>query len=197
MTLFKTIEILLCIVTSVCTSLSALVVDEVGNYSSDIYKYSDLVLQAFEIKGQLILTIVTFFELFLHVIIGVVTDTEWLLDNLSLTECILIWGIILLPLMKTINLKPLARLSGLGLFGIITTYVLAVTCIRKQVNITAALFGNLFNNLENHFYTQVHKCGHGVGVIISIFCVHTFIAAFLKSDMQYPKQFDGIIYLVW
>ena len=205
------IEILIWFVISICTLLSALMVDELCNYYSDINNYSDLVLQVFGIKGQLIGTVVTFFELFLYVVIGIVTGAdllytfnetnEWMLDNigdLSLTECILIWGLILLPLMQIIDLKPLAKLSGLGLFGVIATYILlAIVCIEKQVNGTAAVpFDDLFNNFENHFYTQVYKCGYGVGVIISIFCVHTLVPT-LKSGMQKPKEFRSIIYLVW
>ena len=186
MKLSKSIEMLLCITTSICVLLSVLMVDELCKYSSDINSYCDLVLPSFGIKGQLILTIVILLELFLNVIVGIVTGAEWLLDNigdLSLTECILIRGIISSTLMKTIDLNPLAKLSGLGLFGIIATYVLlAHGCIQKQVNITAAvLFGNLF--------IQVHKYGYGVSVIISIFCVHTFVPALLKSGMQNPRQF--------
>ena len=61
MKLFNIIEIVLCIaiVTGMCTLLSALMVlvDKLCNYSSDINNCSDVVLQAFGVKAQLILTI--------------------------------------------------------------------------------------------------------------------------------------------
>ena len=184
---FKTIQILLCIVTSICTLLSALMVDTLCDYSSEI-DCGDLVDQAFCITGQLILTIVC-------IIIDIVTTAEWVLNkigDLTLTECILIWGLMLLPLMKTFNLKPLTKSSCLALFGTITIYVLlAIVCLQKQVNIkVVALFDHLFNIFVNHFYIQAHKCGYGNNINGLCSYIRTSIV------MQNPKQFGGIIHLV-
>ena len=205
------IEIIFLIIIFICSLLSALMIDELINNYNDVNSYSDLVLRLFGIKGQLLCTIITFLELFLYVIATIVLaadllytlnhTSKWMLDNIgswSLEECILIWGLIFLPLVQITDLKPLAKLSGLGLLGVIATFIaLVVVCIERQINGTAEIrFSNLFNNFENHFYTQVYKCGYGVGTTIALFCLHTLIPT-LKQGMQKPKEFRSIIYLVW
>ena len=205
------VELLILIITSVCTLLSALMIDELLNYYNDIDSYSDLVFRLFGVKGQFLCAILTFFELFLYLIATIVLGSDllytfdqsskWIMNNiadLTLEECTIIWSLLMIPIVQVIDLKPLAKLSGVGLFGIIATYVfLVIICIEKQINGTAAIkFSNMFTDFENDFFPSMTKSGYGTGVILSMFCVHTLVPT-LKQGMQKPQQFRPIIYVVW
>ena len=202
----------------VCTLTSALILDELLDYYDDINNYSDLVEHILGKQGKLLCAILTFIELYLYTIgsiifagdllYGLDTSMDWIENHITFlrvftsTDCIIIMGLIMMPLCHLTDLRPLSRLSGCGLFGIIGTYIMVIIIsIKTQINGDAVFDVTSSSAIEkvfniNNLFTNVFEFGYGIGIIIAVFCLHTLMPN-LKRGMRKPKQFRKIIFIIW
>ena len=127
-----------------CTFITGLILDELLNHYKHVTNYSELVYAILGKKGRYVSAMIAFAELFLYVMVIFIFAGNLLytmLANflnvyyLSKRECIIIMGILFTPLFQLTDLKPLAKLSWLGLCGVLTSYGIVYILFVKHTKI--------------------------------------------------------------
>ena len=193
----------------IATLVTAIMLDELLDYYGNIVtNYSELVECILGEKAKLMCSIITIMELYIYAIAKFIFAGSLLygiisnyIDDLALSnkDCIIIMTFVMMPLCHMTNLKPLSKLSGIGLCGIIITYIIVVIItITYQIDGKAAtdISKDGLSGIENHFFTNGIKFGYGMGIIIAVFSFHTLMPN-LKQGMKNPNDFRKIIYIVW
>lgn len=123
----------------ICTFLSASMLDELLNYYPHVSNCSELVFIFFGAKGKTFCAMMRFIELYCYVmqscafggslLYSLDTPNAWAINDmgkLSFKTSIILVSLAFLPLRQLTDLKPLAKLSGVGLFGVLSTYIIFV-----------------------------------------------------------------------
>ena len=163
--------------------------------------YTEMAQATLGDKGRNIAAIALICELYFYVVLYVIFAGELLkssgyltLFNLQKLEtknwCILITFFIILPTCYLNNLKPLSKMSAIGVSGIF------IACILVIILFLIKISDNNTKYNETVFFTNAIGFGYGMGAAFGSYSFHPVVINMRKA-MKEPEKIQYIIYITW